>query len=67
MINFGEDSDAEDSDDEADDDEAPKLVPTLVSIADEDQDEMSLTRANKVLEGSGIADLAMTKVRRPPQ
>lgn len=54
-----EDSDA--SDEDEDDDELPRKKPRT---ADEQEEyEMSLARANKVLEGTTFADIATIKVR----
>lgn len=53
-----------DEDDDAEDDDAEDAVPEkkVTFVDPDDQDEMSLTRANKVLAGTTFADLAMTKV-----
>ncbi|GAA5916353.1 hypothetical protein JCM8208_005312 [Rhodotorula glutinis] len=68
-IVFGQDSDSEEeeegqSDDESgsdedDEEEAPRVR------TEEEQDEMSLTRANKVLEGTTFAEIAMSKILTP--
>ncbi|KAK4699159.1 hypothetical protein P7C70_g7106, partial [Phenoliferia sp. Uapishka_3] len=65
-IKFGEASEVEDSDDE-DEEEEEEVVKVVVKggVSADDEDEMSLTRANKVLEGSGIENLAMMKILTP--
>lgn len=62
-IDFGSESEDEEevSDDQKENAEA--LAKKVVEVNADDGDEMSLTRATKVLAGSNIAELAMTKVR----
>lgn len=56
-----EDEDEEDSDDESGSSDNEEQAPR--ERTEEEQDEMSLTRANKVLEGTMFAEIAMSKVR----
>ncbi|KAM0746035.1 SDA1-domain-containing protein [Meredithblackwellia eburnea MCA 4105] len=69
VINFGSDSEEdEDSDDEREesDDEGEEEEKKKKQADEGDEEyEMSLTRANKLLEGSTIADLALTKILTP--
>ncbi len=60
-IKFGDDSDAEEEDDE----EEETAAPAAKVADDEEQTEMSLNRANKVLEGTDFATLALTKILTP--
>ncbi|TNY18052.1 SDA1-domain-containing protein [Rhodotorula diobovata] len=58
-----EDEDEEDSDDESGSSDNEEQAPR--ERTEEEQDEMSLTRANKVLEGTMFAEIAMSKILTP--
>ncbi|SCV70969.1 BQ2448_3731 [Microbotryum intermedium] len=69
-----DDEDEEESDDESEDEEeaneeeggtASKKVKFAGVVDPEDEDEMSLTRANKELAGTTFAELAMSKILTP--
>jgi len=60
MIKFGDDDD-----EEAEEEETAPVAAVKAGDDDEDRTEMSLTRANKVLEGSDFASLALTKILTP--
>lgn len=61
----GSEEDDEDSDDESGGDEEEEADTSRAEPL-EAQYEMSATRANKELAGTTFAEIAMTKVRRPP-
>ncbi|BGP39226.1 Severe Depolymerization of Actin [Rhodotorula kratochvilovae] len=58
-----EDDEGSDAEEDSDDEEEVKQAPR--PRTEEEQDEMSLTRANKVLEGTTFAEIAMTKILTP--
>ncbi|TKA57737.1 hypothetical protein B0A53_00886 [Rhodotorula sp. CCFEE 5036] len=62
-----EDSDDEDEDDSEDESEDEEASPRKKARTQEDQEEyeMSLSRANKVLEGTTFADIATIKILTP--
>ncbi|GAA5878446.1 hypothetical protein JCM8547_006585 [Rhodosporidiobolus lusitaniae] len=67
VIKFDDDSDDESGSDDEDEDEEEEEgeKPAQRERTDEERDEMSITRANKVLEGTTFADIATIKILTP--